>query len=104
MVGTRDYVKFVVDWPVSRAVEAAGFSDSWRAVHPDPLESLGLTWWAARPKVEGWNPGPNAPQDRIDFIYSAGPAQATAAQLAGEKGGPEVTFAVIRGRPTTAAS
>ena len=94
VVGTRDYVKYVVDWPVSRAVEAAGFSDSWRAVYPDPLQSLGLTWWAARPKVEGWNPGPNSPQDRIDFIYSSGPAKATAAQLAGEEGGPEVTFAV----------
>ncbi len=94
VVGTRDYVKYVVAWPVSKAVEAAGLTDSWRAVHPDPLESLGLTWWAARPKVEGWNPGPNSPQDRIDFIYSAGPAKATAAQLAGEEGGPEVTFAV----------
>jgi exonuclease III len=94
VVGTRDYVKYVVEWPVSKAVEAAGFTDSWRAVNPDPLESLGLTWWAGRPKVEGWNPGPNSPQDRIDFIYAAGSAKATAAQLAGEKGGPEVTFGV----------
>jgi endonuclease/exonuclease/phosphatase (EEP) superfamily protein YafD len=94
VVGTRDYVKYVVDWPVSKAVEQAGFSDSWREVHPDPLESLGLTWWAARPKVDGWNPGPNSPQDRIDFIYAAGPAQATAAEIAGEEGGPEVTFGV----------
>ena len=94
VVGTRDYVKYVVEWPVSKAVEAAGFTDSWRAVYPDPLRSLGLTWWAARPKVDGWNPGRNAPQDRIDFIYSAGPARATAAQLAGEQDGPEVTFGV----------
>jgi endonuclease/exonuclease/phosphatase family metal-dependent hydrolase len=94
VAGTRDYVKYPLGWPVSKAVEAAGFVDSWRAVFPDPLQSLGLTWWAARPQVDGWNPGPNAPQDRIDFIYSAGPAKATAAQLAGEKGGPEVTFAV----------
>ena len=94
VVGTRDYVKYVVEWPVSKAVETAGFTDSWRAVYPDPLKSLGLTWWAARPKVAGWNPGPNSPQDRIDFIYSAGPAKATAAQLAGELGGPEVTFGV----------
>ncbi|MCX6363421.1 MAG: endonuclease/exonuclease/phosphatase family protein [Actinobacteria bacterium] len=94
VAGTRDYVKYPLEWPVSKAVEAAGFVDSWRAVFPDPLQSLGLTWWAARPQVDGSNPGPNAPQDRIDFIYSAGPAKATAAQLAGEKGGPEVTFAV----------
>ena len=70
VVGTRDYVKYVVEWPVSTAVEAAGFVDSWRAVYPDPLQSLGLTWWAARPRVDGYNPGPNTPQDRIDFIYS----------------------------------
>jgi endonuclease/exonuclease/phosphatase family metal-dependent hydrolase len=94
VVGTRDYVKYVVEWPVSKAVEAAGFTDSWRVVYPDPLKSLGLTWWAGRPKVAGWNPGPNSPRDRIDFIYSMGPAKATAAQLAGETGGPEVTFGV----------
>ena len=94
VVGTRDYVKYVVEWPVSKAVEAAGFRDSWREVYPDPLQSLGLTWWAARPRVDGWNPGPNAPQDRIDFIYAAGPAKALAAQLAGEEGGPEVSFPV----------
>ena len=94
VVGTRDYVKYVVDWPVSEAVEAAGFADAWRTVYPDPLTSLGLTWWAARPRVGGWNPGPNTPQDRIDFIYAAGPAKAVAGQLVGEKGGPEVTFAV----------
>ena len=94
VVGTRDYVKYVVQWPVSKAVEAAGFRDAWREVYPDPLTSLGLTWWAARPRVAGWNPGPNAPQDRIDFIYAAGPANALAAQLAGERGGPEVAFPV----------
>ena len=94
VAGTRDYVKYPLDWPVSKAVEAAGFIDSWRTVYPDPLKSLGLTWWAARPRVDGWNPGPNAPQDRIDFIYSSGPAKATAGRLAGEEGGPEVTFGV----------
>ena len=94
VVGTRPGVKFVVDWPVSEAVEAAGFTDSWRAVHPDPVESPGLTWWAPRPKVDGWNPTARDPKDRIDFIYAAGPATTTAAQLAGEQGGPEVTYAV----------
>ena len=94
VVGTRDYVKYVVEWPVSKAVEAAGFRDAWREVYPDPLKSLGLTWWAARPKVDGWNPGHKAPQDRIDFIYAAGPAKAVAGRLAGEKGGPEVSFPV----------
>jgi endonuclease/exonuclease/phosphatase family metal-dependent hydrolase len=34
VVGTRDYVKYVVEWPVSKAVEAGGFRDSWREVYP----------------------------------------------------------------------
>ena len=41
VVGTRDYVKYVVEWPVSKAVEATGCTDSWRAVYPDPLKSFG---------------------------------------------------------------
>lgn len=93
-VGTRDYVKYIVEWPVSKAVADAGFSDSWRVVYPDPVKDPGLTWWAARPRVDGWNPGLKSPQDRIDFIYSAGPARVTASALAGEKGGPQVTWAV----------
>jgi endonuclease/exonuclease/phosphatase family metal-dependent hydrolase len=93
-VGTRDNVKYVVEWPVSKAVADAGFSDSWRAIYPDPVRDPGLTWWAARPRVDGWNPGPKDPQDRIDFIYSAGPAKTTSSALAGEKGGPQVTWAV----------
>jgi hypothetical protein len=36
-MGTSDYVKFVVEWPVSKAIEAAGFRDSWREVEPGPL-------------------------------------------------------------------
>ena len=31
---------------MSRAVEAAGFRDTWREIHPDPVAEPGLTWWA----------------------------------------------------------
>lgn len=93
-VGTRQHLLYAVDWPVSQALEQAGFRDAWRAVHPDPLSAPGLTWFAGRPAIETWNPGPDEPLDRIDFIWSAGPAEAVTARLVGEPGGPGVEVAV----------
>jgi hypothetical protein len=86
-VGVRKQVKFPIDWPVSELVEKAGLVDSFRTVHPDPVADPGLTWPASRPHVDGYNPGPNgAEADRIDFIYSGGPAKPTASVIVGEKG------------------
>ena len=52
-------------WPVSTAMEAAGFTDTFRAANPDPTTSPGLTWTPGRP-------APFIPDgetlDRIDFI------------------------------------
>lgn len=89
-VGDRPQVVFPVAWPVSRAVERAGFRDSYRVIHPNAHRHPGLTWWAARPKVEGeWNPGLNAPQDRIDLVYaSEGRVLDTA--IVGERGSSDV--------------
>ena len=55
-------------WPVSTAMEAAGFTDTFRAANPDPTTSPGLTWTPGRP-------APFIPDgetlDRIDFIWLA---------------------------------
>lgn len=88
MVGARPQIRYPVRWPVSIAVERAGFRDSYRAVYPNVVRHPGLTWWAARPKIAGWNPGKNAPQDRIDFVYAAGSVQATDSRIVGEVGVP----------------
>ena len=93
-VGTRKYLRYSVKWPVSVAVEAAGFHDSYRDIYPNPVKDPGLTWWAPRPHVSGWNPGPRDPQDRIDFVYAAGAATATASRIVGEKGNPAVSVSV----------
>ncbi len=42
-------VKLAVDWPVTRIMADAGFTDSFRAVHPDPVAVPGLTWTAGTP-------------------------------------------------------
>lgn len=93
MVGSRPQVRFPIRWPVSVAVEAASFRDSYRVIHPNPVRHPGLTWWAARPHVDGWNPGRNAPQDRIDFVYAAG-AKTVASAIEGEPGAPGVDVEV----------
>ena len=85
-LGTRGHVKFPVDWPVSKRVEEAGFTDSFRVVHPDPVADPGITWPAFRPHVDGYNPGPDgAVSDRIDFIYSGGPATPLSSVVLGEE-------------------
>ncbi|HEY6678036.1 MAG TPA: endonuclease/exonuclease/phosphatase family protein [Actinomycetota bacterium] len=88
MVGERFQIHYAVKWPVSVAVEEAGFVDSYRQVYPSPKRRPGLTWWAARPHLPFWNPGKYAPQDRIDIIYALGEAKATAAEVIGEAGAP----------------
>ena len=93
-VGTRPEVKYVVDWPVSQAMADAGFKDSYRVVHPDPVKDPGLTWWAARPKLSGWNPTAKDPQGRIDFVYTAGPSKVVKSEIVGEEGNPAASITV----------
>lgn len=92
--GSRKQQRPALDWPVSRAIEDAGFRDTWREIHPDPVAASGLTWWADRPPTGGWEPGPAAPHDRIDFIHAAGPSSTVDSLIVGEAGRPDVTIAV----------
>jgi hypothetical protein len=78
-------VTYPLAWPVTEMLERAGYQDSYRQLHPDPLADPGLTWPAARPKSkESWNPGPTAPADRIDYVMAIGPATATESHVVGE--------------------
>ena len=79
---------------MSRAIEAAGFRDTWRELHPDPLAEPGLTWWADRPPTGHYQPGPDTPNDRIDYLYAAGPAVTRDCRIVGEVGAPDVAIAV----------
>ncbi|MET6995902.1 endonuclease/exonuclease/phosphatase family protein [Chitinophaga defluvii] len=56
----------VAAFPAGKLMMAAGFKDSFREVHPDPLKERGITW---TPQF------PNAFQDRIDYIYYKGKLQ-----------------------------
>jgi len=58
---------FAVDFPSARAVEAEGFTDAYRALHPDEVASPGYTWEAiARPADV------QVQHDRIDYVFARG--------------------------------
>ena len=94
MVGARRFMPFAIEWPVSVAVAAAGFRDSWRTVYTDPKTHPGLTWWAGRPPIPNYVPGENDAEDRIDFIWYAGPAEVLTSEIVGEKGRTDVSYSV----------
>jgi endonuclease/exonuclease/phosphatase family metal-dependent hydrolase len=78
-----------VEWPVSKALEDAGFKDSFRVAIPDPHEHPGFTWTPGGPESIK-----NEIHDRIDWVLSAGPARATQSSVVGETGyeGSDITF------------
>ena len=83
----RPQVKYPLRWPVSAALAGAGFRDSYREIHPDPVARPGLTWTAGTPPPRIRD---RETLDRIDWVTVAGPATTTASRLIGEPGGPDV--------------
>ncbi len=52
---------FIVDWPISNAMNAMNFIDAYREIYDNPILSPGYTWTP--------NISLNEVNDRIDFIY-----------------------------------
>ena len=75
-VGSRPGIDEPVPWPVSEALLEAGFRDTYREVHPNPVTAPGITHTGVG--------------DRIDYIYAAGPSETLDSQLVGEDGGADV--------------
>lgn len=93
-VGTRPFLRYAMQWPVSLSVTDAGFRDSWREVHKDVVHAPGLTWWAGRPPLEMYAPGENDAQDRIDFVWFSGPVTVEDSRIVGEPAYEEVAIGV----------
>lgn len=72
-VSTREGIDEPVPWPVSLAIAEAGFRDTYREIHPDPLEAPAISHFGAK--------------DRIDFLYAAGPSLTLDSRMVGEDGG-----------------
>ncbi len=63
--------------PVSTAMQGAGFTDTFRAVHPNPVQRPGITWSPMfrgnSPSFRGENRKPEG-LERIDRLYLKNPA------------------------------
>lgn len=71
-----------VRWPTAGRLEDAGFIDTYRAVHPDPVERPAYTWTARGDETD-----PGDHHDRIDFAFAKGQGLRVAgAWIVGEKG------------------
>jgi Endonuclease/Exonuclease/phosphatase family len=75
----RNDVTRAVPWPVSEAILGAGFRDTYREIHPDPVAEPGITHQGVG--------------DRIDYLYAAGPSETLESKLVGEPGGRDVDLA-----------
>lgn len=84
-------IRYSVEWPVTRLLEDAGFRDSYRDVHVDPVQRPGYTWTAGMPHPYV---RPRETIDRIDFIWSKGPIRTLRSEIVGEPGGREVDVPV----------
>jgi endonuclease/exonuclease/phosphatase family metal-dependent hydrolase len=84
-------VKYALRWPVSVALERAGFRDSYREAHPDPVARPGKTWTAGTPPPRVRE---RETLDRIDWVTATGPATTLQSMLVGEPGGPDVDLGV----------
>ena len=91
----RADVPYPVLWPASATLADAGFVDSYRSVHPDPVADPGFTWTPGGPEGRA-----DDVFDRIDWVLSAGPATAVSSRLVGETGNPQVDVATPGRFPT----
>jgi endonuclease/exonuclease/phosphatase family metal-dependent hydrolase len=73
--------RYAVRWPTSLAMEDAGFRDSYREAHPDPIADPGYTWTSGHPGLSPWDIF-----DRIDFVWAAGPSETLSSRVVGEEG------------------
>jgi hypothetical protein len=95
VVKARKKVRYAVRWPASRTLADAGFGDSYRDVHPDPVADPGFTWSPGGPETQQHDFF-----DRIDWVLHAGPATTVSSLLVGEKGNPQVDLAFPKPYPT----
>jgi endonuclease/exonuclease/phosphatase family metal-dependent hydrolase len=91
----RADVPYPLLWPASAALADAGFVDSYRVAHPDPVADPGFTWTPGGPQARE-----DDVFDRIDWVLAAGPATTVSSSLVGEAGNPQVDVATPGRFPT----
>lgn len=71
-----------VDWPTTRRLLDQGFTDTYRAIYPDPVAKPAFTW---TPRYD--EAATDDHPDRIDFVFAKGAGlKVTGAAILGEDG------------------
>jgi endonuclease/exonuclease/phosphatase family metal-dependent hydrolase len=70
--------RYPMRWPVTVAIEEAGFRDSYREIYPNPVTDPGYTWTAGHPGLAPWDVF-----DRIDYVWTAGPTTTLRSRIVG---------------------
>lgn len=79
----REEVKYPVAWPVTVAVENAGFIDTYRTARPDPNNEPGVTWTYGYPYPRLRE---NEVLDRIDLVFATGNIEVVSSEIVGPAG------------------
>lgn len=87
----REAIKYPVRWPVTAAVERAGFRDTYRAVHPDPVADPGVTWTYGYPYPR-LRPGEII--DRIDLVFATPNVKVLESEIVGPQGSPDADIGI----------
>ena len=87
----RADVRYPVPWPVTRAMVRAGFQDTYRVAHPDPVATPGITWTFGYPFPRL---AANEVVDRIDMVHASSGVQVVDSGIAGPPGTRDVTVPV----------
>jgi exonuclease III len=84
-------VKEKIVWPAQQALLDAGFTDTYRAAHPDPAARIGITWSYGSPYP---HLNPNEQIDRIDFIMAAGAVKTLKSEILGDPRMPDTDIGI----------
>jgi endonuclease/exonuclease/phosphatase family metal-dependent hydrolase len=90
-VGALDHMKYVVEWPVTTAMQGIGLVDTFRSAHPDPVRNPGRTWTYGYPYPRVRS---DEVIDRIDLVWASASATVIDSQVVGEPGTPDVDIEV----------
>ena len=87
----RPDVRYPVAWPVTRALASAGFQDTYRVAHPDPVATPGITWTYGYPFPRL---AANEVVDRIDLVQASAGVEVLDSGIAGPPGTRDVTVPI----------
>jgi hypothetical protein len=91
----RKLVPYALKWPASKTLADAGFRDSYREIHPNPVKDPGFTWSPGGPETRKFDFS-----DRIDWVLHSGPSTAISSKLLGERGDHQADITFHKPYPT----